>query len=31
MVEDVATGARVMIARDLAGQIEVAGDSANGA
>jgi Fe2+ transport system protein FeoA len=31
LVEDVATGARVMIARDLAGQIEVAGDSANGA
>ncbi len=31
MVEDVVSGARVMIARDLAGQIEVTGDPANGA
>ncbi len=31
MVEDVASGARVMIARDLARQIEVTGDAANGA
>lgn len=29
LVEDVMTGARVMIARDLALNIEVAGDSAN--
>jgi Fe2+ transport system protein FeoA len=28
LVEDVVTGARVMIARDLAGLIEVAGDAA---
>ena len=31
MVEDVVSGARVMIARDLAQQIEVTGDPANGA